>query len=296
MTPANENNLVYIPCIFDGFINNITKTGSISNTVDKNTGAPTSPNGIVAENNNLTLVDVSKMVASAMIWCRNLFVVPEEGEFVSANFMEPVFEEMPDNASLIFEYECTFDYSKARYFGKNLTDNKRVSLYNLTDKVENLTLMSGASVSLENRFISDKLQIEVLNNVSDDILDKITKQINVKLSKYKNFSDYCREQMSYSKFDPVIVENTIRNGRTKGVYNTIDSYDASGGLLQKLTQLSNLSGIVTYPKTDQMLRYYLCNRNNGKIGVEGNQLYLTLGYDSKLTLDCTKSYFDLSTQ
>ena len=296
MTPGNENSLVYIPCTFDGFINNITKTGSISNSVHKNTGAPTAENGIVSENNATTLVDVSKMVASAMIWCRNLFVMPEEAEIVSANFMEPVFSEIPDNASLVFEYECKFDYSKSQYLGRSLVDNRRTSLYNLVDKVENLTLMNGASVSLENRFISDKIQIEVLENVSNDILNKMTDQINIKFSKYKNFSDYCQDQINYSKLDPVIVENTIRNGKTKGVYNTIDSYDPSGGLLQKLTQLSNLNGILTYPKTEQLLRYYLCNRNNGKIGVEGNQLYLTLGYDSKLTLDCTKSYFDLSAQ
>jgi hypothetical protein len=68
MTPSDVNSLVYVPCTFDGFINNIQKAGSISNSVDdKKEGAPVATNGTTSENNNSTIVDVSKMVASAMV-------------------------------------------------------------------------------------------------------------------------------------------------------------------------------------------------------------------------------------
>lgn len=296
MTPSNENSLVYIPCKFNGFTNNITKVGSVSKCVDKNTGAPTTSDGVVAENDDQTLFDVSKMVASAMVWCRNLFVIPEEGEIVASNFMEPVIPVIPDNIGLVFEYFCEFDYTKSSYLGKCITDNKRIDLYNLKDKVENLHLMSGASVTLEKRIISDKLQIDVLNGLSNNVNDSINKKINSKLSEYKNFNNYCKEQIYYSRIDPVITENTIRNGKLKGVYNTVDSYDVEGGVLNHLNQLSNLNGTLTYPKTEKPLRYYLCGRKNGKIGETYNQLYVTLGYDSKLTIDCSKSYFDFSSR
>lgn len=296
MTPSNENSLVYIPCKFNGFTNNITKVGSVSKCVDKNTGAPTTSDGVVAENDDQTLFDVSKMVASAMVWCRNLFVIPEEGEIVASNFMEPVIPVIPDNIGLVFEYFCEFDYTKSSYLGKCITDNKRIDLYNLKDKVENLHLMSGASVTLEKRIISDKLQIDVLNGLSNNVNDSINKKINSKLSEYKNFNNYCKEQIYYSRIDPVITENTIRNGKLKGVYNTVDSYDVEGGVLNHLNQLSNLNGTLTYPKTEKSLRYYLCGRKNGKIGETYNQLYVTLGYDSKLTIDCSKSYFDFSSR
>jgi len=67
MTPSNVNSLVYVPCTFDGFSNKILKIGSISNSVDKKTGAITNSNGIVEENSNETITDVSKMIASAML-------------------------------------------------------------------------------------------------------------------------------------------------------------------------------------------------------------------------------------
>jgi hypothetical protein len=67
MTPSNENSLVYIPCKFNGFTNGITKVGSVSKSVDKNTGAPKTSNGVIAENDDQTTFEVSKMVASAMV-------------------------------------------------------------------------------------------------------------------------------------------------------------------------------------------------------------------------------------
>jgi hypothetical protein len=67
MTPSNVNSLVYVPCTFDGLSDKILKLGSISNSVDKKTGAITNSNGIVSENDNTTITDVSKMVASAMV-------------------------------------------------------------------------------------------------------------------------------------------------------------------------------------------------------------------------------------
>jgi hypothetical protein len=210
--------------------------------------------------------------------------------------MEPVLPVIPDNIGLVFEYLCEFDYTKSSYLGKSLTDNKRVELYNLKDKVENLHLMSGASVTLEKITISDKIQIDVLDGLSNSVNAAINEKLNLKLSEYKNFNTYCKEQMYYSKIDPVITENTIRNGKLKGVYNTVDSYDAEGGVLNQLNKLSNLSGTLTYPKTERPLRYYTCGRNTGKIGETYNQLYVTLGYDSKLTIDCSNYYYDISSQ
>lgn len=294
MSPSSQNNLVYVPCTFGDPIG-LTKAGCISNSVDKDTGAPLG-NGVISENDTNTVMDVSKMVAAAMVWCRNLFVISEEGDIITADFMEPVFPDIAYNASIVFEYECVFDYLKSNYLGKSLNNNRRVSLYNLDNKVENLSLMQGASVNLKTRIISDKTQVEIYDIVPEEILSKITERINIQLSKYKNFSDYCDDQITYSKLDPVITENTIRNGRIKGVYNTVDSYDASGGILNKLTQASNLDSTLTLPITDVPLRYYLCTRNKGEIGKANSQLWVTLGYDSKNIIDCSETFFDLSTQ
>lgn len=296
-TPSDVGSLVYVPCTFDGFVNGITKVGSISNCIDEKSGAPTDPNGIVKENNDLTISEVSKMVASAMVWCRNLFVVPEEGEILNVNFMEPVIPEIPANVSLVFEYSCEYDYTKSQYLGKPLYGNTRIDLYNLKGKVDNLNLMSGATTILENKIISDKVQVDVLDSVADNVINAITEKINLKLSRYGRFSEYCKEQIYYSRIDPVVTENTIRNGKLKGVYNTVDSYDAEGGLLNQLNQLSDLSGTLSYPKTEQLLRYYLCARGKkGDIGGKNGQLYVTLGYNSKLKLDCNDSYFNFSSQ
>ena len=296
MTPSNVNSLVYVPCTFDGHFDKILKIGSISNSVDKKTGAITNSNGIVSENDNTTITDVSKMVASAMVWCRNLFVIPEEGEILKVNFMEPIIPEIPNNVSLVFEYSCEYDYSKSKYLGKVLYNNARIDTYGLNGKVSNLSLMTGASVLLENRTIADKVQVDVLESVADSVLNAITEKINIKLSEYGRFSEYCKNQIYYSKLDPVVTENTIRNGKIKGVYNTLDSYDAEGGLINQLNKLSDLNGTLTYPKTDSPLRYYLCGRKNGKIGETYNQIFVTLGYNSNLTLDCTDSYFNFQSK
>lgn len=295
-TPSDVGSLVYVPCTFDGFTNGITKVGSISNCIDKRSGAPTNSNGVVSENDNLTISEVSKMVASAMVWCRNLFVVPEEGEILNVNFMEPVIPEIPSNVSLVFEYYCEYDYTKSQYLGKTLYGNNRIDLYNLKGRVDNLNLMSGATTILENKVISDKVKVDVLDSIADNVINAITEKINLKLSHYGKFSEYCKEQIYYSRIDPVVTENTIRNGKLKGVYNTIDSYDAEGGLLNQLNQLSDLNGTLSYPKTEQMLRYYLCARGKGDIGGKNSQLYVTLGYNSKLKLDCHASYFNFSSQ
>lgn len=295
-TPSDVGSLVYVPCTFDGFVNGITKVGSISKCIDKKSGAPTDPNGVVSENNDLTISEVSKMVASAMVWCRNLFVVPEEGEILNVNFMEPTIPEIPANVSLVFEYSCEYDYTKSQYLGKTLYVNNRIDLYNLKGKVDNLNLMSGATTILENKVISDKVKVDVLDSVADNVMNAITEKINLKLSHYSKFSEYCKEQIYYSKIDPVVIENTIRNGKIKGVYNTIDSYDTEGGLLNQLNQLSDLNGTLSYPKTEQLLRYYLCARGKGDIGGKNSQLYITLGYNSKLKLDCHASYFNFSSQ
>lgn len=295
-TPSDVGSLVYVPCTFDGFTNGITKVGSISNCVDKRSGAPTNSNGVVSENDNLTISEVSKMVASAMVWCRNLFVVPEEGEILNVNFMEPVIPEIPSNVSLVFEYYCEYDYTKSQYLGKTLYGNNRIDLYNLKGRVDNLNLMSGATTILENKVISDKVKVDVLDSIADNVINAITEKINLKLSHYGKFSEYCKEQIYYSKIDPVVTENAIRNGKLKGVYNTVDSYDAEGGLLNQLNQLSDLNGTLSYPKTEQLLRYYLCARGKGDIGGKNSQLYVTLGYNSKLKLDCYASFFNFSSQ
>ena len=295
-TPSDVGSLVYVPCTFDGFTNGITKVGSISNCVDKRSGAPTNSNGVVSENDNLTISEVSKMVASAMVWCRNLFVVPEEGEILNVNFMEPVIPEIPSNVSLVFEYYCEYDYTKSQYLGKTLYGNNRIDLYNLKGRVDNLNLMSGATTILENKVISDKVKVDVLDSIADNVINAITEKINLKLSHYGKFSEYCKEQIYYSKIDPVVTENVIRNGKLKGVYNTVDSYDAEGGLLNQLNQLSDLNGTLSYPKTEQLLRYYLCARGKGDIGGKNSQLYVTLGYNSKLKLDCYASFFNFSSQ
>lgn len=295
-TPSDVGSLVYVPCTFDGFTNGITKVGSISNCIDKRSGAPTDPNGVVSENDNLTISEVSKMVASAMVWCRNLFVVPEEGEILNVNFMEPVIPEIPSNVSLVFEYYCEYDYTKSQYLGKTLYGNNRIDLYNLKGRVDNLNLMSGATTILENKVISDKVKVDVLDSIADNVINAITEKINLKLSHYGKFSEYCKEQIYYSRIDPVVTENVIRNGKLKGVYNTVDSYDAEGGLLNQLNQLSDLNGTLSYPKTEQMLRYYLCARGKGDIGGKNSQLYVTLGYNSKLKLDCYASFFNFSSQ
>jgi hypothetical protein len=65
MSPASQNNLVYVPCTFGDPIG-LTKAGSISNSVDADTGAPLG-NGVISENDTNTIMDVSKMVASAMV-------------------------------------------------------------------------------------------------------------------------------------------------------------------------------------------------------------------------------------
>lgn len=295
-TPSDVGSLVYVPCTFDGFTNGITKVGSISNCIDKRSGAPTNSNGVVSENDNLTISEVSKMVASAMVWCRNLFVVPEEGEILNVNFMEPVIPEIPSNVSLVFEYYCEYDYTKSQYLGKTLYGNNRIDLYNLKGRVDNLNLMSGATTILENKVISDKVKVDVLDSIADNVINAITEKINLKLSHYGKFSEYCKEQIYYSRIDPVVTENVIRNGKLKGVYNTVDSYDAEGGLLNQLNQLSDLNGTLSYPKTEQLLRYYLCARGKGDIGGKNSQLYVTLGYNSKLKLDCYASFFNFSSQ
>ena len=296
MTPTDVNSLVYVPCTFNGFSNNILKIGNIKNSINKDTGAPIKSTGIVSENNEKLISEVSKMVASAMVWCRNLFVIPEEGTMINASFMEPVIPEIPNDVSLVFEYVCEYDYSKSRYLGKTLYHNSRLDTFGLKGKVDNLALMSGATVILDSKVISNKVQLDAFNSIADNVLKVITDKINEKLLKYSKFSEYCKEQIYYSKIDPVITENTIRNGKIKGVYNTVDNYDSTGGLLYSLNQLSNLSGTITYPKTESPLRYYLCARKKGDIGEERNQVFVTLGYDSKLTLDCSKSYFDFSSR
>ena len=215
---------------------------------------------------------------------------------VKANFMEPIVPEIPNNVSLVFEYKCEYDYSKSKYLGKTLYSNSRIDLYNLHDKVENLSLLSGSTVILDNKTLYDKIQIEIKDSIADDVVKAITVKMNEKLAKYSKFSEYCKTQIYYSRLDPVITENTIRNGKLKGVYNISDSYNAEGGLLYQLNQLSNLNGTLTVAKTDQPLRYYLCNRKNGKIGETYNQIFVTLGYNSKLTLDCTQTYYDLSSR
>ena len=210
--------------------------------------------------------------------------------------MEPIIPEIPNNVSLVFEYSCEYDYSKSKYLGKVLYNNARIDTYGLNGKVDNLSLMSGASVLLENRTIADKVQVDILESIADNVLNAITEKINIKLSEYSKFSEYCKNQIYYSKLDPVVTENTIRNGKIKGVYNTLDSYDAEGGLINQLNKLSDLSGTLTYPKTDSPLRYYLCNRKSGKIGETYNQIFVTLGYNSNLTLDCTDSYFNFQSK
>ena len=231
-----------------------------------------------------------------MVWCRNLFVVPEEGEILNVNFMEPVIPEIPSNVSLVFEYYCEYDYTKSQYLGKTLYGNNRIDLYNLKGRVDNLNLMSGATTILENKVISDKVKVDVLDSIADNVINAITEKINLKLSHYGKFSEYCKEQIYYSRIDPVVTENAIRNGKLKGVYNTVDSYDAEGGLLNQLNQLSDLNGTLSYPKTEQLLRYYLCARGKGDIGGKNSQLYVTLGYNSKLKLDCYASFFNFSSQ
>jgi hypothetical protein len=156
--------------------------------------------------------------------------------------------------------------------GRTLTDNRRLSLYNLQDKVENLSVMSGASVTLENRYISKKLQIKTLKPISDNVLSTLTDEINEKFSRFKNFGMYCDHQIAYIKLDPVITENAVRNGKMKGVYNATDSYDASGGLLYKLNQLSNLDEALTFPLSDGVVKYHLCSRNKGKLGNTKSQM------------------------
>lgn len=297
MTPTDVDSLVYVPCTFDAFTNKLQKIGSISNSIDKRSGAVSTESGIVEENDHAeTVMDISKMVGCAMSWCRNLFVIPEEGDLVKANFMEPIVPEIPNNVSLVFEYKCEYDYSKSKYLGKTLYSNSRIDLYNLHDKVENLSLLSGSTVILDNKTLYDKIQIEIKDSIADDVVKAITVKMNEKLAKYSKFSEYCKTQIYYSRLDPVITENTIRNGKLKGVYNISDSYNAEGGLLYQLNQLSNLNGTLTVAKTDQPLRYYLCNRKNGKIGETYNQIFVTLGYNSKLTLDCTQTYYDLSSR
>jgi hypothetical protein len=222
--------------------------------------------------------------------------VPEEGGLVKANFMEPIIPEIPNNVSLVFEYKCEYDYSKSKYLGKALYNNSRIDLYDLNGKVENLNLLTGSTVILDNKTLSDKIQIEIMDSVADNVIEAITVKMNEKLAKYGRFSEYCQTQIYYSRLDPVITENTIRNGRIKGVYNISDSYDAEGGLLYQLNQLSKLNGTLTVAKTDQTLRYHLCHRKNGKLGETNNQIFVTLGYNSKLTLDCTQTYYDLSSR
>ena len=293
LSPKNNNTLIYVPCKFESPIG-FTKAGNVSNSVDKSTGAPTNSNGVVVENDTNVSNSVTKMLSSAMIWCRNLFVIPEEGTIINANFMEPMFSEIPDNVSVVFEYACVFDYQKASYLGKSLNDNRRVSLYGLTGKVENLNLLLGASVALEKKSISDKILFDTLDNVSENIIQSVTEGLNVKLNKYRNFSEYCRLQIIYSRLDPVVTENTIRNGKMKGVYNLVEDYDASGGILNTLTQLKNLDSPLTLPITDVTMKFMLSRRN--KCDVSKNPIYVVLGYDSKTSIDCSKIYFDLSTQ
>jgi hypothetical protein len=67
MTPSNVSSLVYVPCTFDGHFDKILKLGSISNSIDKKIGSIINSDGIVSENDNTTIIDVSKMVASAMV-------------------------------------------------------------------------------------------------------------------------------------------------------------------------------------------------------------------------------------
>lgn len=293
LSPKNNNTLIYVPCKFDAPIG-FTKAGSISNCVDSSTGAPTREDGIVIENNNSVSDAVVKMLSSAMIWCRSLFVIPEEGDVINAKFMEPVFPEIPENIKAVFEYECIFDYTKTNYLGKTLNDNRRVTLYNVADKVENLNLLLGSSIALENKIISDKILYDVLDNISEQMIQTITEKLNVKINKYRNFSEYCDLQMTYSKLDPVVTENTIRNGKMKGVYNLVEDYDASGGILNTLTQLKNLDNPLTLPITDVTMKFMLSKRNKCDVGK--NPLYVVLGYDSKISIDCSKIYFDLSTQ
>jgi hypothetical protein len=206
--------------------------------------------------------------------------------------MEPVIPNVPTDVNLVFEYSCEYDYSKSQYLGKSLFLNSRIEAYGLNNKVQNVNLLSGATVILDNKFISDKINIKITDEVSNKALSTITSKIYNKLSKYSKFSEYCKDQIIYSRLDPVVTENAIRNGRIKGVYNTVDSYDAEGGVLYQLNQLSDLSGSLTYPKTDQLVRYYLCGRSNGKIGESYSQIFVTLGYNSKLTLNCNKFYND----
>jgi hypothetical protein len=65
MTPADVNSLVYVPCTFDIFTNKLQKIGSISKCVDSKSGAVIGNDG-VKENDDATIVDVAKMVGSAM--------------------------------------------------------------------------------------------------------------------------------------------------------------------------------------------------------------------------------------
>jgi hypothetical protein len=65
MTSESEDNLVYVPCKYESPIV-FSKAGSISSYVDSDTGAPLG-DGILSENNNDTLLTISKMVASAMV-------------------------------------------------------------------------------------------------------------------------------------------------------------------------------------------------------------------------------------
>ena len=102
-------------------------------------------------------------------------VVPEEGEILNVNFMEPVIPEIPSNVSLVFEYYCEYDYTKSQYLGKTLYGNNRIDLYNLKGKVDDLNLMSGATTILENKVTAKYIltaQIDIkkqLNNVTVDI-------------------------------------------------------------------------------------------------------------------------------
>ena len=118
--------------------------------------------------------------------------------------------------------------------------------------------------------------------------------------------------MKYSEFVFVILVCTFAATLLVleiGISNTLVLLFLSNVMLFKVAVLESIifiSGLLivefglnetlSYPKTEQLLRYYLCARGKGDIGGKNSQLYVTLGYNSTLKLDCYASYFNFSSQ
>ena len=64
-------------------------------------------------------------------------------------------------------------------------ETTRIDLYNLErkEKVENnLNLMSGATTILENKVISDKVKVDVLDSIADNVINAITEKEKINLN------------------------------------------------------------------------------------------------------------------